>query len=53
MKNKIFNIVRILFILLPMFLSVYFIKIIRDLDMIPNKYFIVLTIILLNLYYLY
>lgn len=47
MKTKLINITRILFILIPMFLSLYFIKIIRDLDMIPNKYFIVLVLILI------
>ena len=47
MKTKLINITRILFILIPMFLSLYFIKIIRDLDMIPSKYFIVLVLILI------
>ena len=49
MKEKIYKIIKILFMVLPIFISSYFIKVIKDLNMVPNKYFISLIIILLIL----
>lgn len=49
MKNKIWNIIRIISILLNIGLSSYLIKIINDLSIIPNKYFTLGIIILVIL----
>lgn len=47
MKNKIYNIIKILFIVVSLGLSIYFVKVLKDLDMLPSKYFILLIFILL------
>ncbi len=47
MKNKIWNIIRLLIILLNNGMSILLIKNIIDLNMIPNKYFYLGTIILI------
>lgn len=45
MKKKILNIIKLLFILISTFLSIYFIKVISDLNILPNKYFYLVVII--------
>lgn len=47
MKNKILNITKILVIIISVILSIYFVKVIKDLDMIPTKKFVLIIIVLL------
>ena len=47
MKNKLLFIGKVLLIIVSLFFSIYLVKILKDLDVLPNKYFILIIIGLL------